>query len=208
VSAGSLRARQLTPDEVILVVSRHASGVPIALIADQFDVPNEVVKAAIDKAKAARAARNGTTLPVAAPAPVPAAVMPEPAAAAPVVDEPKKRIDPADLYSYEELAEWGDDASINRARMLAERVRGAAEELRAMVRRRGEIDAQRAKIAEAERVLLEARNALAEITGGRGGNTMPGETAAIREWAIQHGHELSARGRIPADIVAAYRAAH
>jgi Lsr2 len=31
-----------------------------------------------------------------------------------------------------------------------------------------------------------------------------GETAAIREWAIAHGHEVANRGRIPAQVVEAY----
>lgn len=34
------------------------------------------------------------------------------------------------------------------------------------------------------------------------------ETAVIREWAQQNGHDISARGRIPAAIIDAYRAAH
>ncbi|MBN9157470.1 MULTISPECIES: histone-like nucleoid-structuring protein Lsr2 [unclassified Microbacterium] len=34
------------------------------------------------------------------------------------------------------------------------------------------------------------------------------ETASIRAWASENGHKLSERGRIPADVVAAYRAAH
>lgn len=34
------------------------------------------------------------------------------------------------------------------------------------------------------------------------------ETAAIREWANAHGHTVSERGRIPAPVLEAYRAAH
>ncbi|MGO2746757.1 histone-like nucleoid-structuring protein Lsr2 [Microbacterium sp.] len=34
------------------------------------------------------------------------------------------------------------------------------------------------------------------------------ETAAIREWARENGHKVSERGRIPASVVEAYRAAH
>ena len=34
------------------------------------------------------------------------------------------------------------------------------------------------------------------------------ETALIRLWAGENGHKLSERGRIPADVIAAYRAAH
>lgn len=35
-----------------------------------------------------------------------------------------------------------------------------------------------------------------------------GETTAIREWALQQGMQVSARGRISAEIREAYRAAH
>ena len=34
------------------------------------------------------------------------------------------------------------------------------------------------------------------------------ETAAIREWANDNGHKVSERGRIPAAVIDAYRAAH
>ncbi len=34
------------------------------------------------------------------------------------------------------------------------------------------------------------------------------ETAAIREWANANGHKVSERGRIPAPVLDAYRAAH
>jgi hypothetical protein len=34
------------------------------------------------------------------------------------------------------------------------------------------------------------------------------DTAAIREWARSHGHQISDRGRIPADVLEAYAAAH
>jgi hypothetical protein len=33
------------------------------------------------------------------------------------------------------------------------------------------------------------------------------ETAAIRQWAREHGHEISERGRIPKSVVEAFRAA-
>ncbi|MFC8045355.1 Lsr2 family protein [Nocardia sp. NPDC057353] len=33
------------------------------------------------------------------------------------------------------------------------------------------------------------------------------EVAAIRAWATENGHDISARGRIPTDVIAAYRAA-
>jgi hypothetical protein len=34
------------------------------------------------------------------------------------------------------------------------------------------------------------------------------ETAAVRSWARENGHEISERGRIPKAVVEAYRAAH
>jgi len=34
------------------------------------------------------------------------------------------------------------------------------------------------------------------------------ETASIRAWAGDNGYKLSERGRIPADVIEAYRAAH
>lgn len=36
----------------------------------------------------------------------------------------------------------------------------------------------------------------------------PSETRAIRQWAADSGYEVNDRGRIPADIVEAYHAAH
>jgi hypothetical protein len=43
---------------------------------------------------------------------------------------------------------------------------------------------------------------------GRGRASGRGESAAIREWARRSGHDVASRGRIPADIVDAFRAAH
>ncbi len=34
------------------------------------------------------------------------------------------------------------------------------------------------------------------------------QSAAIREWARTHGHKVNERGRIPANVVAEYEAAH
>ncbi|UNN05292.1 histone-like nucleoid-structuring protein Lsr2 [Rhodococcus opacus] len=40
------------------------------------------------------------------------------------------------------------------------------------------------------------------------GKRSRGETQKIRAWAIEQGYELSSRGRIPAEVEQAYRAAH
>lgn len=39
-------------------------------------------------------------------------------------------------------------------------------------------------------------------------SSSPSDTAAIREWAHENGHKVSERGRIPAAVIEAYRAAH
>lgn len=43
---------------------------------------------------------------------------------------------------------------------------------------------------------------------GRRTTTDSGNTKAVREWAVENGYEVSARGRIPANIEQAYNAAH
>ena len=52
-------------------------------------------------------------------------------------------------------------------------------------------------------------------TGRVAGRSTPVRTAGsrdenrlIREWAAQHGHQISERGRIPQSVSSAYRAAH
>ena len=40
------------------------------------------------------------------------------------------------------------------------------------------------------------------------GKTPPADTKAIREWARENGHDVSDRGRIPADVMNAYAAAN
>ena len=42
---------------------------------------------------------------------------------------------------------------------------------------------------------------------GKARQTGP-STADVRAWAIENGHSVNARGRIPADVVAAYSEAH
>lgn len=51
------------------------------------------------------------------------------------------------------------------------------------------------------------------VRGGRG--AAPARTAGsrdenklIRDWAVQNGHQISERGRIPQSVTTAYRAAH
>lgn len=43
--------------------------------------------------------------------------------------------------------------------------------------------------------------------GGGRSSASREDVAAVRAWAKENGHEISSRGRIPSEIVAAYRAA-
>jgi Lsr2 len=44
-------------------------------------------------------------------------------------------------------------------------------------------------------------------SSGRAGGDRD-QNRAIREWAVQNGHQVSERGRIPQNVIDAYRAAH
>lgn len=77
-----------------------------------------------------------------------------------------------------------------------------------------EIDLSRAH-AEALRAALApymkaGRRVSASGASGRGGKRSSGspEAARIRSWAAANGYTVSERGRVPAPVVEAYRAAH
>ena len=54
-----------------------------------------------------------------------------------------------------------------------------------------------------------ARAPRARSGGSTGGaSARRGDNSAIREWARGNGHSVNERGRIPADVIAAYDAAH
>lgn len=62
-----------------------------------------------------------------------------------------------------------------------------------------------------EPYIASARRATASAARGgapRKRSASSPETAAIREWAHENGHKVSERGRIPATVIEAYRAAH
>jgi Lsr2 len=48
----------------------------------------------------------------------------------------------------------------------------------------------------------------ARSTGANGGRQSREQTQAVREWARQHGHNISNRGRIPSSIQQAFDQAH
>lgn len=53
------------------------------------------------------------------------------------------------------------------------------------------------------RKVTGARRATRKASAGSGV-----DTKAVREWARANGHEVSERGRVPADLIAAYQAAN
>lgn len=62
-----------------------------------------------------------------------------------------------------------------------------------------------APYVEAGHVLSPARRKPARKASARGA---AGNTKAIRQWARESGYDISERGRIPAEILAAYNDAH
>ncbi|OYN76159.1 histone-like nucleoid-structuring protein Lsr2 [Mycolicibacterium sphagni] len=79
------------------------------------------------------------------------------------------------------------------------------------------IDLSSANVAKLDKALKPYVDAAAKVRGnGRvrrfkvaaGGKASPEHLAAIREWARKNGHEVADRGRIKAEIVDAFEAAH
>lgn len=222
----AITSRQLTPEEMIEAVSRVAGHVPVAVVADHLGVSPQVVVDAVARAKANRAARGVPVAPQVEATPnarngrgpdvAPAsAPTPPPRESAPTRTAALKSVDAADLATIEDLCKWADGAGVNRAVMLAERVRVASEELRSMLRRRDEIDVRRVKVVEAEQVLAQARAELAEITGSkkdlrspRSGPVIGASTAEIRAWAVKNGYDVQPRGLPSHTVIGAYHAAH
>lgn len=80
-----------------------------------------------------------------------------------------------------------------------------------------QIDLSAANAANLERALKPYIDAAAKVRGaGRlrrsklnaNGKSSPEQLAAIRAWARNNGHEVADRGRIKAEIVEAFEAAH
>lgn len=78
-----------------------------------------------------------------------------------------------------------------------------------------QIDLSVANTAKLEQALMPYIDAAAKVRGaGRprraklNGKSSPEQLAAIRVWARKNGHEVADRGRIKAEIVEAFEAAH
>jgi hypothetical protein len=206
-STGSPSA-SLNPAEATAVLMVR-QGMPLAEAARVSGLTSEQITHARERADANRGAR-----------PMPPTVAPAPTRSAPVAPvrarpEPSLRrsVDAGDLLDIEELLGWADKAGVNRAAMLAERIRSATSELRSMAKRQGEIAQRKAIVAALEKQLAKARAELHESTGEKrrpadGAPARKGETAQIRAWAQANGYEVALLGRIPAPIVEAYHAAH
>ncbi len=80
-----------------------------------------------------------------------------------------------------------------------------------------QIDLSAANAANLEKALMPYIDAAAKVRGaGRprrskldgNGKSSPEQLAAIRVWARKNGHEVADRGRIKAEIIEAFQAAH
>jgi hypothetical protein len=80
-----------------------------------------------------------------------------------------------------------------------------------------QIDLSTANIAKLDKTLKPYIDAAAKVRGNRGprgkgananGSGSKDQLSAIREWARKNGHEVSDRGRIKAEVVEAFEAAH
>lgn len=80
-----------------------------------------------------------------------------------------------------------------------------------------QIDLSNANIAKLDKALKPYVEAAAKVRGSRprrvkstgsNGASSKEQLSAIRAWARKNGHEVSDRGRIKADIVEAFEAAH
>lgn len=77
-----------------------------------------------------------------------------------------------------------------------------------------EIDLNEGHATELRQVLERFANAGRKVSGGRGrpvgrkaSNAGP-NTKAVRLWALDNGYKVNTRGRIQADVIEAYEAAH
>lgn len=73
-----------------------------------------------------------------------------------------------------------------------------------------EIDLSKANAAALRKALVPFVDAARVVTGkaARRNASRGPKPSVIREWANANGHTLSERGRIPADVLAAYHAAN
>lgn len=78
-----------------------------------------------------------------------------------------------------------------------------------------QIDLSTANVAKFDKALKPFVDKAMKVRGGRGhrskatnGSASREQLAAIREWARKNGHQVSDRGRIKAEVVEAFEAAH
>ncbi len=79
-------------------------------------------------------------------------------------------------------------------------------------------DANAGKLRKALDPFIAAGTRVGRASGRTARNSGPGaatrpagsrdENKMIRDWAVQNGHQISERGRIPQSVTSAYRAAH
>lgn len=111
-----------------------------------------------------------------------------------------------------ELIAWGMGHPSARLQRLADQARTVLADLQQAQRRERVVTAAEERVRLAEQQLADARRALRDAKGrpseaSDGARPDRAELAAIRTWAVEHGHQVAPVGIIPRAVVDAYRAA-
>ncbi|WP_377271878.1 histone-like nucleoid-structuring protein Lsr2 [Peterkaempfera sp. SMS 1(5)a] len=122
--------------------------------------------------------------------------------------------------SAEALIAWGMQHPSARMNRLAGQARTALADLQQSQRKEAAVSTAEEHVQKLKRQLAEAEKAL-RVAKGTNGASSPAAKATpvadrpardeldtIRTWARENGHEVADRGRIPRNVVDAYRAAH
>lgn len=108
-----------------------------------------------------------------------------------------------------QLLKWGDDHDDKTVQAHAATARTALEQLRARYAADQELTAITTEAAELEKRLAELRAREQELTPTKPKKRSPldYDAGTVRAWARERGIECPDRGRVPKDIVAAWREA-
>jgi hypothetical protein len=111
-----------------------------------------------------------------------------------------------------ELIAFGEGHDVARLRHVAARAKDALAQLAEAMERETKVSEAEGRIA---RLKAQLQNAELDLRSAKG-TTAPAvkrkdggsETAKIRAWAIENGHDVKPVGLVPADVVQAYHRAH
>jgi hypothetical protein len=115
------------------------------------------------------------------------------------------------------LLAWAEGSNLTRAMTVAARVREYLNELRnlqeqteARAQAQADVDRLTAELEAAKAKLRQAGSGTARTGRPAGATPAPDRKeflATVRKWATDNGHEISPLGRLPENVMQAYRAA-